>query len=353
MSQLIIAQTYRPVDSSIANGLVQTLNGDYVLAGRTFTPEGESAAIAIRTDPAGNVIWQRVYSSPFTVFLKAVTQIAGGDLVASGSFFFSEAAGDEFIWVVRLDPLGIKVWEAAFGTTAEQSDGEDVAPTADGGFVVTGLFLEKATGLTGTRVLKFGPDNEVQWDKRFETGVAHAVRQTRDGGYILSGAHMIPGSLNSNPYILRLDAEGSLLWEQVYTDFEIYVLQDSAIVETDTGDFIAVFKSLVMKIDCCGQIIWAHQSGALNLGTVTLSFDRLPVAGGSLIVNNFDHAYVAALGEEGEAILWDNTEIAFPSGVTQVILNREGFIAATGYLPADTNLNQMFLAVYNPARTIV
>ena len=57
--------------------------------------------------------------------------------------------------------------------------GQDVAATADGGFVVAGSFIEKTNNRTGTRVLKFGADNQLQWDKRFDTGIAFAIRQTR------------------------------------------------------------------------------------------------------------------------------------------------------------------------------
>lgn len=355
MAQLIVAGTYQPGESSLANGLVQTRNGDYVLVGRVFDFRGtaNSAAAAIRVDPAGNVIWQNIYSAPFTVFFKAITQVADGSLVATGSYFYSEMSGDEYIWVVKLNREGEKIFEAAFGSREEQSDGLDVTATADGGFVVAGLFRDKISNRTGTRVLKFDAANRLEWDQRFEPGIAYAIRQTRDGGYILSGARNIPDSLNSNPFVLRLDAEGNKLWEQVYSDIEVFVLLDSGIVETETCEFVLVFKSVVMRIDCTGRIIWAHQSGDLNLGTVTLLPGNRPVVGGSLIVNNFDHAYVAALREGGREIIWDNTEIAFPSGITQLILNNEGFVAATGYLPLNNTDNQMFLAVYNPVRTIV
>lgn len=356
MSQLLLAQTYQPGDSSLANGLVQTTDDDYVIAGRIFdfNRPGNSAAAAIRVAPSGTVIWQNIYSEAFTVFFKAITQVTDGNLAATGSFFFSEFAGDESIWAVKLNEAGEKIWEETFGNAQdEQSDGQDIAATTDGGFVIVGSFLVKGGNRSGTRVLKFDASNRLEWDQRFETGIAFAIRQTHDGGYILSGTHNIPNSLNSNPFVLRLDAKGDKLWEQVYTGFEVYVLLDSGIVATKTGNFTAVFKSVVMEINDCGEIIWAHQSSALNLGTVTELPGSHPVAGGSLIVNNFDHAYVTALGERGLEILWDNTEIAFPSGVTRIIPNKAGLVAATGYLPININQSQMFLAVYNPTRTIV
>lgn len=354
MSQLLFAGTYQPGDSSLASGMVQTTNGDYVIAGRVFDVDGtgNSTATAIRVDSSGNVEWQKVYSDSFTVFFKAITQVADGSLVATGSYFNSIFAGDEDIWVVKLNEDGERIFEETFGSPEEQSDGQDVAATADGGFVVAGSFIEKQSQHMGTRVLKFDAANRLEWDERFDTGIAFAIRQTQDGGYILSGARNIPNTLNSNPFVLRLDGEGNKLWERIYTDFEIYVLLDSGVVETETCDFIAVFKSVVMRIDRNGRIIGVHRSDDLNLGTVTVLCGNRPVVGGSLIVNNFDHAYVAALNEEGQEIIWDNTEISFPSGETQIIPTNEGLIAATGYIPLNINQSQMFFAVYHPVRLL-
>jgi hypothetical protein len=352
MSQLIVAGSYQLGDSSIANGLTQMDKGDYVIAGRVFGRTGDSVAAAVRVDQSANVVWQEIYSAPFTTFFKSIAQTNDGTLAATGSYFYSPLAGDEYIWIVKLNEDGGKVWEQAYGSLDQQSDGEDIAPTSDGGFIVAGLFLLKGTEQAGTWVLKFGSDNQLEWEQRFDIGVTFSIRQTRDGGYILAGAHNIPDSLNSNPFVLRLDAMGNRLWEQIYTDYEVYVLLDSDLVETQNGNFIAVFKSVLMEIDCCGRIIWARQSGDLNLGAVALLRDGRPVVGGSLIVNNFDHAYVAALREEGRLIRWDNTEISFPSGITEIILNNRGFIAGTGYLPNGGNGSQMFLVVYNPVELI-
>lgn len=352
MSQLEFANTYLPGDSAIANGLVQTESGDYILVGRVFDPGGESSAVALRIDLSGNVIWEEVYDSAFTVFFKAVALAENGDIVATGSFFYSEFAGDEYIWVVRLDQDGQIVWQEAFGSTGEQSDGQDIASTSDGGFIVAGYFLEKGSNVVGTRVLKFDAMNQLEWDKRYDTGIAFSITPTRDGGYILTGARNIPGSLNSNIFVLRLDAEGNQVWEKIYSEFEIFVLLDSQIAETEEGNFVIAAKSVVMQIDCCGNIIWAHQRGDLNVTTVVTLPDQGLAVGGSLIVNNFDHAYVAALDSDGTTLRWDNHEISFPSGVTQLILNQGGQVAATGYLPFSGNQSEMFFAVYNPVKML-
>jgi hypothetical protein len=351
MSQLGFTEIL-PQENAHATGLVQTTGGDYVIAGRVFGQDNKSSATAIRIDPDGLIAWEKTYSSAFSVFFKAITQIGDGNFVATGSFFYSEYSGDEYIWVVKLDTDGNIIWEKTFGSKEQQSDGLDVIATWDGGFAVIGLVLEKGTNIVGTRVMKFDKDGNLQWDNQFDGGVAYSIYQTRNGGYVLSGAHNIEDSFNSNVYVLRLDGEGNKVWDKIYSDYEIYVLIDSGIVETVDGGFALVAKSVIMKTDACGNITWAYQGDNLNLGTIAQLPDGTYAVGGGLIVNYFDHAYVAVLGPQGKEILWDNIEIFYPGVLTKVIVNSEQLVTVTGYGPAGVNQSQMFLAIYYPAKTI-
>lgn len=352
MSQLLLAQSYQIDFSSMTKGALQSTNGNYILAGRLFNETFNSSAFALKVSPGGSLIWQKTYSSPFSEFFQAITQISDGNYVATGSFFYSNMSGDEYLWVVKINENGDKVWEKALGNMNAQNDGYDIAATADGGFVITGLILGKETGIKYTWVLKFDANGNLLWDKKFEGNIAYSITQTKDGGYILSGAHSLPKSLNQNIYVLRLDSEGDKVWDNVYTEYEIYVLLDSDIIETTRGHFVVAAKSVVMEIDSCGNIIWAHQDQAFNLNTVVETPEGNYGIGGSLIVNYFDHAYVAVIHSSGEKILWDNTEILYNSGVAQVFMNQEGFLSAGGYAPVDYNQSQSFLAVFNPAVTL-
>lgn len=353
MSQLLFAQTYQLGNSPLATGVIQATNGDYVLAGRLFAEKSDSSAFALQVHPDGSVEWEKTYSSAFPVFFRKITQIADGSFVATGTFFYSNTAGDEYLWVVKLDASGNKIWEGAFGTEDQQNDGYDIAATSDGGFIVTGLILEKGNDKAFTWVIKFDASGNLQWDQKFDGGVAYSIIQTQDGGYALSGAHNLPGSLNSNVYILRLDPNGAKVWERTYPDLEIYVLLDSGITETKNGHFAVAAKSVLMEVDSCGNIFWARQNGNFNLNSIVQTPDGHYAIGGSLIVNFFDHAYAAVIDQAGDKILWDNTEILYNSGIGQILVNQDGYVTGGGYAPLETNRNLIFLAVFDPAMTVV
>lgn len=351
MSQLTFAAIL-PQENAQAAGLAQAADGAYVIAGRVFGPDGKSAAVAGRILPGGSLAWEKTYDSVFSVFLKAITQISDGNFVATGSYFYSEYSGDEYIWVVKLDTGGNILWEKTVGASDQQSDGMDVIATADGGFVVAGVVVGQGTGGVGTRVIKFDKDGNPQWDHQFTGGAAYSICPTRDGGYALAGARNITNSLYSNVYILRLDKDGRKVWEKIYPEHAVYVLINGGIIETMDGGLALAAKSVIMKTDGHGNIVWAEQGDNLNLGTIAQLPDGTCVVGGGLIVNNFDHAYVAALGPQGREICWDNIEIFYPGLVAKVIANRHGLVVAAGYGPSGDNQSRMFVAEYYPATTI-
>jgi hypothetical protein len=353
MSQLLSVFTYQPDYSQITSSTIQLSDGDYVLAGRAFDSGTNSSAVAIRVHPNGLPVFQKTYSGQYAMFFAAITQIADGTLVATGTKFNSNMAGDEDIWIANIDDTGNIIRERTFGSSGYQNDGYAVAATSDGGFIISGLNLQHGpTSMPTTVVMKFDANFNLQWENQFTGGIAFAIRQTKDGGYILSGAHNISGSLNSNPYALRLDANGNPVWEKYYQDYQIYVLLQSDITETSNGTFAMVAKSVMMEIDANGNLIWATPSNDMSLGTIEQLSDGNFAIGGSLIVNYYDHAYVAVIGSDGKTIIWDNTELLYPSGVAQLLVNSDGFVTAGGYAPLAGDQTLMFLSIYYPAGSI-
>ena len=352
MAQLLSAVSLGNGYSQMAFGAIQTAEGDYLLAGRSFGEASISAGIAARVSPSGMIFWENTYDAEYSTLFSSAAQLANGTFVAAGSYFYSDTSGDEDIWLVNIDAQGNKIKEITFGKKNHQNDGLAIAATADGGFVVAGLDLPKGGDWPNAWVLKFDPNLKLLWKKQFDGVTAIAVIQTSDGGYALSGARGIEGSLNSHVYALRLDDAGETIWEKTYEDFEVYVLLRSGIAETGEGGFAIVAKSVVMKVDGQGNVIHAAQNGQLNLGSVACLPDGTYAIGGSLIVNDFDHAYVAVLDRTEREILWDNTEILYNSELTQVLVNSDGFVAGGGYGPAGADKSLMMLAIFNQAEDI-
>lgn len=347
MAQLSYVQTFQINNSTLlSNSIIQARNEDYIIAGRLLDKTEDSSAFAIRVTPGGLVKWKKVYSSAFGEYFNAITQIKNGNFVATGTFNYSTDANDKYIWIIMLDACGNKIWETFCGSQNTQNIGYDIVATSDGGFIVTSIIRDIITDKVTTWVLKFDSVGCLEWSRIIGGYLAYSIIQTKDGGYALSGAKKIPDSLFSYPFVARLNLDGCILWKRVYTDLKIFSLLDTDIVENMNGHFAVVAKSVLFEIDDCGSIVLSRQDNRFNLNTVIQTCEGEYAVGGILIVGFTEHAYVAVVDPISKLIRWDNTEISFNSGVSQIIINQNGYVTGTGFIPKCDEMFIPFLAIY-------
>jgi hypothetical protein len=103
--------------------------------------------------------------------------------------------GKEDIWAVKLAANGDMEWQRPLG--GSQSDwGTSIQQTSDGGYVLCGLVLSSDGDVSGLRgssdfwAAKLSAQGDMLWSKTLggtKAEVPYLVRQSPDGGYIVSG----------------------------------------------------------------------------------------------------------------------------------------------------------------------
>ncbi|RTQ48097.1 T9SS type A sorting domain-containing protein [Hymenobacter gummosus] len=147
-------RSYTPNDVAGTGRLLRLPDG-YLLASNADPVPGASPALPLarllRTDRAGNLLWQRRYPSrgfQGLGYLQGLTACPDGSYLAVGfcdqpnpanppvqaSAYFRRS-----IWAVRLRPDGDTLQTAVLGTDTEREDGRAVVPTPDGGFAIAGV----------------------------------------------------------------------------------------------------------------------------------------------------------------------------------------------------------------------
>lgn len=186
--------------------------------------------------------------------------------------------------------------DGTFGS--EQSDvGTAVRRTRDGGCVVAGYtwagMMNLDLGPTNYWIMRFDHAHSLVWSKVY--GLAgreypYDVYETQDGGFVVAG-HKRLKSGNHLDYlgsywdfwILRLDGDGNVLWEQTYGDrgyekaHAILEVQDGGIVVAgfttsygpgtleDGVPFRESKKNVwVARLDSSGQIVWEYVAGGVE-----------------------------------------------------------------------------------------
>lgn len=241
--------------------------------GFTFFPDVQSIDIRsegmIIDDITMIAAWSRITGGTGYEKAFAVRQTSDCGYVACGYTNSSGNGGFDF-YVVKYDSLGIVEWEKTFGG-GNYDVAYSIEETADGGFILAGG-KELSGRLSDVCVIRLNAGGTLLWEKTFggtEWDVAHSVRQTSDGGYIVAGYTESSGNGLSDFFILKLDGNGNEEWRRTYggSDYdEAYSVRQTS----DGGYVIAGFTEFfengesdfcILRIDSSGNEIWSKRYG--------------------------------------------------------------------------------------------
>jgi hypothetical protein len=201
-----------------ASGLAETADGGLAVAAYTQpSAEVPFTAWIIRLDAEGNTRWERRFGGEQTDWATAIAALDDGSLAVSG-YTESTGAGGADMWVLLLDAEGGLLWERTFGG-AERDYASTVRPTADGGILLGGMTESAGAGGVDIRLVHLDREGHVSWDRSYGGARDDWVRglvQTRGGGYAAAGYTSSRGAGLYDMWLLRLDANGELLWESTF-----------------------------------------------------------------------------------------------------------------------------------------
>jgi hypothetical protein len=128
----------------------QTSDGGYILAGYSG-PYGPGLTggdvFLVKTDSSGNSVWQRTFGGNMTDVGTSVQQTTdGGYIVAGYSNSFSPTGSGYFdVYLIKTDPLGNLEWQRTWGGN-DNDYGRCVRQAADGGYVIAGYTFSYGAG---------------------------------------------------------------------------------------------------------------------------------------------------------------------------------------------------------------
>jgi hypothetical protein len=156
---------------------------------------GKTEAHLIKTDAAGNKLWDEMFVGKGNDIGTSVQQTTDGGYVICGATgsYETETSGT---LLIKTDAAGNKLWDRTFGGE-RISIGNSVQQTADGGYIVCGTTTSYETNRTEGLLIKTDAKGNKLWDKALGgegNTEGESVQQTTDGGYIVSGTVSSEGS---------------------------------------------------------------------------------------------------------------------------------------------------------------
>ncbi len=234
-------KTYGGTANDFANSVHQSPDGGYIIFGTTGTVNngdvtgfhGGTDFWAVKTDPSGNIQWQKTYGGTDTEEGEAIQLTSDGGYILSGFTLsnngdvnFNHGSAD--FWIVKTDGGGNLLWEKSYGGSGDDV-ALDIKQTNEGGYIIVGYTFSADGDITlkqaGTDcwVVKTGNSGNIQWQKTYggnSEDYAFSVQQTAEGGYVVSGYTLSDaGDVSgyhggSDGWVIKLANTGLLVWQK-------------------------------------------------------------------------------------------------------------------------------------------
>ena len=254
----------------------QTQDNGYIVAGRTFSfGTGGWECYLTRFNSTGDTLWTKTYGNVLYDEFQDVDTTSDGGFIAVGHTTTTDWDGN--VYLIKTNANGIVQWSKEYGGTIGLSDkGYSVRETTDGGFILTGTTETFGSGGDDVYVLKVNSTGAVQWTTTIgspgTTSVMDAgreVQETNDGGYIVVGYTSAVDINFSDIYLIKLNSSGVVQWKKAYGggSYDIgYTVQQT----TDNGFIIGAttnsygagnWDAMLLKTDANGVVQWSKTYG--------------------------------------------------------------------------------------------
>jgi hypothetical protein len=209
------SKTFGGANSDEGHSVQQTSDGGYIVAG--YTSSFGSPSYAIRTDANGNKLWAKTFGGSVIDMLVSVQQTSDLGFIFAG-YTLSFGSGNFDVYLFKTDADGNISWTKTYGG-ANTDYGTAVRQTSDGGYIITGYTSSFNGAFSDVYLIRTDANGNPAWSKTYggsgsERG--YDVRQTNDGGFIVAGYTDSFGAGGDDVYLLKTDANGGLLWSETF-----------------------------------------------------------------------------------------------------------------------------------------
>lgn len=287
----------------------QTIDGGYVVAGNTWSNNGDVSgfhggvgdAWVVKLNNAGVIQWQKCLGGSVDDGAYSIQQTIDGGFVVGGYTWSNDGDasgnhGNTDAWIVKLDDVGVLQWQSCLGGV-DQDQAFSIQQTVDDGYVVGGYTWSNDGDVSGNHgnadawIVKLDSVGVFQWQRCVGGSGGESVvsiQQAADGGYVAAGStNSTNGDVSGfhggaiDAWVVRLDNTGNLQWQMCMGGSGSDGV--NSIQQTLDGGYLAVGSTKSNDGDVSGNHIgnfdaWVVKLGVEGVGVAERKAEKFIVA---------------------------------------------------------------------------
>jgi hypothetical protein len=289
------SQTYGGADSDWGKSVLEASGGGFAIAGYTETfGAGGYDVWVLWTSADGNLLWNRTYGGLLADLGYSMVEVSTGGFAITGSTENFGASSSD-MWLIRTDTGGNILWNHTYGGSSLEA-GLSMIEVSTGGFAITGWTTSFGAGGADILLVRMDANGNLLWSRTYggpNDEYGHSVIEVSTGGFAITGDTNSFGAGSSDVWLLRTNTNGNLLWNRTYGGFagdrgrSLQEVSGGGFAITgDTASFGAGnYDAWYLQTDSDGNLLWNQTYGGTEIdwcfSMVGVSTGGFAILGGS------------------------------------------------------------------------
>jgi hypothetical protein len=251
--------------------VTQLSDGNYIAAGYTQKKDAQGNNYVVKIDSNGQFVWGKIVGAD-DAFDKGSTVISTKDkgFAICGSLNNTMA-------LYKFNSTGVLKWSKEYDNIFNVTQGTCLLQDGQGQFLIGGTINGYTGSPGGSYLVKTNASGDPLWSKRYfdvHFSNINDLKKTKDKNYIFLTVNTNDLQPDST-YIIKTDTSGNVLWSRKFYStngavrgFNILPTSDKGYLITGTNYSSDATHGFLLKLDAEGNLLWSKSvDDDINAGT--------------------------------------------------------------------------------------